>query len=333
MQVMRIRKLLCATDLLPKSEFAIDRAGLLAAQHDASLSLLHVVTPTSSERVLEQTLQMAMTRLSARARPPLWRYGPQPATSVRAGSPARLILDEVERSNPDLLVVGPHRMRGVRDVIEGTIAEKVLASRKCPLLIVRQEPQACYRNVLLAFDLSPASSEALSAAESLVMSPGVRAKIVHAYQIGDAELLTHAGLATRKTIAYPEGWEEAAVSAIHNRLRQESAHPARYEVLVGASEPAKLILDTIRADAPELLVVGTRGRGRIHRALLGSVANQVLESVPCDVLIVPEGSFLKPSLQKVPAAGQELPLAVGAVPSRLPEHSHGMDRSRRRRAL
>ena len=64
-------RLLVATDLLPKSEFAIDRAGLLADELDAELSLLHVVSPVSSERVLEQSLQMAIARMKSRVRSPL----------------------------------------------------------------------------------------------------------------------------------------------------------------------------------------------------------------------------------------------------------------------
>jgi universal stress protein E len=68
-----MRKLLCATDLLPKSEAAIDRAGMLAEEQKASLSMLHVVAPAESEHVLEQTLQNAIGRMKARAQPPLWR--------------------------------------------------------------------------------------------------------------------------------------------------------------------------------------------------------------------------------------------------------------------
>ena len=64
-------RLLCATDLLPKSEAAIDRAALLAQELGADLSLLHVVSPVTSERVLEHSLQTAIARMKSRARPPL----------------------------------------------------------------------------------------------------------------------------------------------------------------------------------------------------------------------------------------------------------------------
>jgi hypothetical protein len=46
----------------------------------------------------------------------------------------------------------------------------------------------------------------------------------------------------------------------------------------------------IETRRPDLLVLGTRGDGRMRRAVLGSVANQVLKLAPCDMLIVPQGT-------------------------------------------
>lgn len=161
-------KLLCATDLLPKSEAAIDRAGLLAHQLDAQLSLLHVVSPVTSERNLEQELQVAIAKLNSRARAPLWRHGTMPEVAVRTGNPARLIREAIDQHSPDLLVVGPHRKRAVRDVLEGTIAEKILGMRQCPLLIARGKADTEYRNVLLALDISSECGAAVRAAESQI---------------------------------------------------------------------------------------------------------------------------------------------------------------------
>ena len=66
-------RILCATDLLPKSEAAIERAALLSNQLGADLSILHVVSPAESQQVLEQTLQSAHERAQSRAEPLLWR--------------------------------------------------------------------------------------------------------------------------------------------------------------------------------------------------------------------------------------------------------------------
>ena len=182
-------RLLVATDLLPKSEFAIDRAGLLADELDAELSLLHVVSPVSSERVLEQSLQMAIARMKSRVRSPLWRAKTTPDVVVRAGNPARVILDTIAREEPDLLIVGPHERRGVVDALQGTIIEKVVSARICPVLVVQQSGSAKYRNVLLALDAATGSRAAVRAAERLVLRDGVQAAAIHACASPDHSVL------------------------------------------------------------------------------------------------------------------------------------------------
>src|ERR1044071_6882071 len=97
-------RLLCATDLLPKSEDAVDRAALLAQELGADLSLLHVVSPVTSERALEQSLQVAIARMKSRARPPLWSARTMPNVIVRAGNPGRVIPDTIAGEQPDLLI-------------------------------------------------------------------------------------------------------------------------------------------------------------------------------------------------------------------------------------
>src|SRR4051812_39213166 len=150
-------RVLSATDLLPRSEAAVERASIVADALGADLTLLHVVVPGESEQALEQTLQTAIAQMKSRAQPPLWSGQRAPNLAVRTGNPARVILDTAARSKARLLVLGPHRERPLRDVFEGTIAEKVLAARTCPLLVVRNEARGSYRRILFALDLSDAS--------------------------------------------------------------------------------------------------------------------------------------------------------------------------------
>lgn len=287
-------KLLCATDLLPKTEAAIERAALLADRLGAQLSLLHVVSPVASACNLEQALQLAIAQLGSRARAPLWRHGPAPEVAVRTGSPARLILDTIERQEVDLLIIGPHRKRGMRDVLEGTIAEKVVSTRRTPLLIVRQSAETEYRNVLLALDLSEECGAAVRAAESLVLSPRTQAMVMHVCEPPYQGMLRSAGVATEQVVSYVEHSRREAAEAVRNLLRRVSVDHTRYGVVIGDNHPAPAIRRAIEMYQPDLLVMGTSGMGRMRRALIGSVANQILDAADCDVLVVPRGSVPVP---------------------------------------
>jgi nucleotide-binding universal stress UspA family protein len=288
---------------LPKSEAAIERAGILTDALGADLTLLHVVPPDHSERVLEQNLQIALAQMKSRAQSPLWHASRMPRVAVRAGNPARQILDAIEQTKARLLILGPHRKRPLRDALEGTIAEKVLAARKCPVLIVRDEPVAPYRRVLLALDVSDASTSAISAAESLVISPKVHARIVHAYTPPYEGILRDDGVDADTITNYATAWKHETERAVRDFLKYQCADCSRYDIQVEHGRPASAVLRAIEQYEPDLLVMGTRGRGRLHQALVGSVANSVLHGATCDALIVPEGSFGASKRRSQPAKG------------------------------
>lgn len=280
-------RLLCATDLLPKSDRAIDRASILAGDLAAELSLLHVVSPTASERALEQSLQIAMARMKSRVRPPLWRRGTVPTVVVRTGNPARLICDTLEQEQADLLIVGPHERRNALDGLSGTIAERVLSARKCPLLLVRGDADVSYRDVLLALDLSAESALAVRAAEALVLRADAKATAMHVCEPPIRGMLPSSG-ATRTARA----GQAQSLEALHDFLGRESADCERYDAFVEEGHPISAILRAVEIHQPQLLVIGTRAAGRMRRALLGSVASELLKEVAaCDVLVVPRDSF------------------------------------------
>lgn len=282
-------RLLCATDLLPKSEAAIDRAGMLAEQLQAPLSLLHVVSPTTAERNLEQALLFAITGLNSRARAPEWRFGPPPEVAVRTGSPVRLILDSIDKHRADLLIVGPHRKRGLRDVLEGTIAEKILNTRQCPLLIVRRPADAEYKQVMLALDVAEEADAAVRAAESLVLNARSQAMVLHVCEPPYQGMLRSAGVGTEEVISYVNQSRHEAAAEIRDLLKQSSVDHTRYGVVTGESHPVRAIRHAVEMYQPDLLVMGTSG-GSMRRALIGSVASQVMDAADCDVLVVPRGS-------------------------------------------
>jgi nucleotide-binding universal stress UspA family protein len=50
--------------------------------------------------------------------------------------------------------------------------------------------------------------------------------------------------------------------------------------------PARVVLDAVKSAAPDLVVVGSRGRGRMAELTLGSVSHRILQHAPCSTLIV-----------------------------------------------
>ena len=284
-------RILCTTDLLPRSDAAIERAGILSDQLNADLTLLHVVVPGESQQTLEQTLICASSEMQSRVSPSRWRAHNAPSLAVHAGSAAKIILDTAAESRADLLILGAHRKRPLRDALEGTIAERALATRKYPVLVVRETATLPYRRVLLALDASDASASAIRAAESLVLTPTADATVVHAHKPPYEGMLHSVDVGMETAVRYAENWKREANQAVRELLSYESKDAARYDIHIEQKAATPAILQAIEVFSPDLLVMGTRGGSRLRRALVGSVANRVLQEISCDVLIVPEGSF------------------------------------------
>jgi nucleotide-binding universal stress UspA family protein len=120
--------------------------------------------------------------------------------------------------------------------------------------------------VVVGFDGSPASHVALSRAIQRVGSAGTL-YLVHAWQ--------------ERPDADPDGVIEQA----------ERAHPAlagvRWETELIAGPAAAAIADVARVRGADEIILGTRGFGRV-RALLGSVAHELIHLAACPVTVIPE---------------------------------------------
>jgi len=67
----------------------------------------------------------------------------------------------------------------------------------------------------------------------------------------------------------------------------QAARAVHVELLQGT--PAVALVAHVTARQPAFLVMGTRARRGIARALLGSVAEEVVRHAPCPVVVVPPG--------------------------------------------
>jgi nucleotide-binding universal stress UspA family protein len=212
-----------------------------------------------------------------------------PNLAIRAGNAGHLIGEAAARSKADLVVLGPHSKRPLRDVLEGTIAAKTLVSTVAPVLVVRAAAERAYGRVLLALDISEASASAIRAAETFVLTDRADATVVHAHTPPYEGMLYSTRIGMEAMAGYAENWSREATRSVRTLLKRESDDVSRYDIHIEHGPAAPAITKTVERFAPDLLVLGTGGVGRLRRALIGSVANRVLHESTCDVLIVPTG--------------------------------------------
>jgi nucleotide-binding universal stress UspA family protein len=269
-----------ATDLSARSDRAVERTLLLAADLQAKLTVLHVVDEDLPARIADRYRDEAQAllaeQLSAKGNGSI-------EAKVVFGRGADTILSVAEDREIDLIVLGLHRNETSRPMFLGTAAERVVRAGRWPVLIVKNRANKGYERILIGIDFSVYSRCAVELAVNT--APRAEFYLVHAYDLPFRGLLTgHARTAGTKR------YEQKLVEHISDEFAAFVAavakKPERYQQLVREGSARQVLHQELERLAPDLLVVGTHGRTGVSHALLGSVAEDMLNAPACDVLVV-----------------------------------------------
>src|SRR5262249_25207246 len=147
--MMRLEKILVATDFSEPSEAALMYGRELARTFNASLTVLHVVEnvgargygadgfvfidPSWQREVEAAARQQLDAIVSIEDRAVL-----RAETVVRASNATALaIVDFAKEARIDLIVMGTHGRGGMAHLLMGSVAERVVRVAPCPVLTVR----------------------------------------------------------------------------------------------------------------------------------------------------------------------------------------------------
>jgi len=142
----KINTILFATDFSAASQPAADYAIMLSELTGAHLHILHVINELEEpQRVLIplEAFQILERNLERQAVEELTRFcrervsGLATTTHALAGVPFQKILDVSGMVEADLIVMGTHGRTGIKHVMVGSTAERVVQRAVIPVLTVR----------------------------------------------------------------------------------------------------------------------------------------------------------------------------------------------------
>ncbi len=143
---VQVRTILVPLDFSESTSTLLDWAAHLAEQHGSSVVLLHAyhlpvefqqlegayLPPefwANVKREAEDSLSGYAKELSGRGIPV--------EMVVLEGYAATAIIDEATRRGVDLIVIGTHGLSGLKHLLLGSIAERVVQKAPCPVLTVK----------------------------------------------------------------------------------------------------------------------------------------------------------------------------------------------------
>ena len=229
---------------------------------------------------------------------------------VLRGRPSLALADEAATWEADLIVLGSRGDSRIASMLLGSTSAEVMDHAPCPVLIARDSQ---VDSVVFATDGSPSARLAesvlsewpvfrslpisvITAGEPTItiaegMAPGVSDTILSAY-VEEIEAARNEVMATAQATA--DRLVEAGLDAVPH---------------VREGNPTREILAYALTRPHPLLLIGSRGLGRLARVVLGSVARNVLYHAPGSVLIVREGVIVRPHREVRGLVGAGAPTA------------------------
>jgi len=141
--------------------------------------------------------------------------------------------------------------------------------------------------VIIAVDGSEASLDAARAGVALLVPPG-NLVIAIVLEPSDPTLLVGTGLAGGVMSADElQAVDEVQMDEARGHVAAAAAalDVSDAETLVVRGAPGPAVCELAAARGARAIVMGSRGRGGLKRALLGSVSDYVVRNAPCPVVI------------------------------------------------
>jgi len=270
-----MKRILVGSNLAAGAANALGRAIRLAAKSGATLSIVHA-TDVSDEEHRSALHQRILTEARIMAEE-LTDIPLEISVRISGDSPARAIIEEADRLNADLIVLGGHGTPRFRDALFGTTGTHVVRNACRRVLVVQNDHARPYAKVLLAMPGNTAP-EILNAA--IDTAPEAALHAVHALSPSFSEMLAGARAVGEVELERERDLEAAMVTA-QEKLGAKVGPP---HANVKSGEPLSIMMEEAAKLEPDLLVMGTRRRV----AYLGSHAVDTLFWCPNDVLVVPE---------------------------------------------
>ena len=284
-----MRTVVAGVDLTAMGRRVADRARVVSEEIEADLRLVHVIEPVS-EAMIAPSLATLMRdhqveqaeKLAAWCRE---RTNINVDLEVVKGSPSWELAARAKKA--ELVVVGSST---VDAFTAGPVTMRVARKSVTDTLVVRRQPRVPYRRLVAAIDFSSASRVAV--ARALELFPEAEITVLYSLPSRFDPMLSSAGLFDEEIMASRAMRLEAAKDRMAEFV---SEWEGRVKTLVADGPPTETSDEIVRRRGADLLVVGSRGASATQMVLLGTVAEGLLSTAPCDVLVArSRSSFRRP---------------------------------------
>lgn len=269
-----LKNILLATDGSEYSEGAIQEAIYLAKSCSAKLTVIYVLEvnaelETEGPKIVEKMENTAREHLD-RIRKTAAQDNVECEVIVsRTDQPYKAIIEEAGKRTADVIVMGRRGRTGLKKILMGSVTAKVIGYASAKVLVVPKDAEIKAETIMVATDGST-SCEAAER-EAISMSKRCHPKVKKTFAL---------------SVAPADSDLPRAQANVERVMAKAKEHGVEMEPLATVGRRYEMILKTAKEKNADIIIMGTYGRTRIDKLLMGSVSERVVGLSHCPVLIV-----------------------------------------------
>jgi len=277
---MKGQPIVVGVDGSPESAAAASVGWMLAQAAAVPCRLVHAIDDVNTSLamtgtgVVTEALQLAALAIARdQLRASLQDSVPSAvidAMVVSTGAPADVLEAVVAETNATMLVLGGRQHSKLGRWLGGSTVQQVVRRLTAPLLVTAGELRTRPR-VMVAVDHSYAAA------------PTIREAVAFARLLGSPLHALHVIDPSPAIAELPRDWSREIVE--HDIWPLIPLVEQRKVIREGV--PFDTIVNEAAAWRADVIVVGSHGKGWVDRLLIGSVTEDLLNNLPCAVLVVP----------------------------------------------
>lgn len=199
------------------------------------------------------------------------------------GTAIESILEQAEKENYDLILMGSHGKKGIQKWL-GSVSQEIINSSKISNYISKEENKK--EKVLFTTDGTNCS---LAVIDKVIKEINLENKEIHICMVNEDPnfLFLEGTLDTNWLLDIQKQQQIYASKAIEeiSQIIEKQGYPIiKNSILTGI--PAQEIINYAKTNDIDLIILGSRNKSKMDRFLMGSVSKRVLENVTSDIWLV-----------------------------------------------
>ena len=294
---IQLKRVLCATDFSELSNQAIPFGIALSRTFNAKLFVCHIVdlpfAAMNGEVQLDPIEQQdRMATYAQQQLQQLFENEPvewEPLVSI--GHTADEIVRIAGQKRIDLVVAATHGRSGLKRLLLGSVAERLMRTLSCPMLIIKEEGDTVLKKhdfppkrILVGCDFSPDSGLAFQYGLALAQEFESELHLVHVVEPPVYQNILFSDVAS--------GFynRDAMLEELNDKLERMVPDDARnwcgLKTSLREGKADEELTRYADINDMDMIVVGVRGHSLVETLFVGSTTDRVARRSPCPVLSV-----------------------------------------------